>query len=81
MKITGDEPKRLANLDKHQLDFADLDEEFFADAVIFPAKQERFLAIGWLGDFAVTVVFAGLGAEAVAVVSMRHSSSKERKLL
>jgi len=31
MKIVWDEPRRLANLDKHGLDFADLDELFFAD--------------------------------------------------
>jgi uncharacterized DUF497 family protein len=29
MKIVWDEPKRLANLDKHGLDFADLNETFF----------------------------------------------------
>jgi hypothetical protein len=28
MEIVWDEPKRLANLDKHGLDFADLDETF-----------------------------------------------------
>jgi uncharacterized DUF497 family protein len=28
MKIVWDEPKRLANLDKHGLDFADLNETF-----------------------------------------------------
>jgi uncharacterized DUF497 family protein len=29
MQIVWDEPKRLANLDKHGLDFADLNETFF----------------------------------------------------
>jgi uncharacterized protein len=29
MKIVWDEPKRFANLDKHGLDFADLNESFF----------------------------------------------------
>jgi uncharacterized protein len=28
MKIVWDEPKRLANLSKHELDFADLNETF-----------------------------------------------------
>jgi uncharacterized protein len=28
MQILWDEPKRLANLDKHGLDFADLNEAF-----------------------------------------------------
>jgi len=29
MKIIWDEPKRLANLAKHRMDFADLNETFF----------------------------------------------------
>ncbi len=29
MKIVWDEPKRLADIEKHGLDFAALDEEFF----------------------------------------------------
>jgi uncharacterized DUF497 family protein len=30
VKIVWDEPKRLANLEKHGLDFADLDEAYFS---------------------------------------------------
>jgi uncharacterized protein len=36
MKIVWDEPKRLANLDKHGLDFADLNETFFDTALVLP---------------------------------------------
>jgi uncharacterized protein (DUF4415 family) len=36
MKITWDEPKRLANLDRHGLDFADLTVDFILDARIRP---------------------------------------------
>jgi uncharacterized DUF497 family protein len=36
MKIVWDEPKRLANLYKHGLDFADLNESFFDDALVLP---------------------------------------------
>jgi uncharacterized DUF497 family protein len=41
MKIVWDEPKRLANLDKHGLDFADLNETFFENALVFVLS--RFL--------------------------------------
>jgi uncharacterized DUF497 family protein len=34
VKIVWDEPKRLANMTKHGLDFAALTEDFFADALI-----------------------------------------------
>jgi uncharacterized protein len=34
MKIIWDEPKRLANIASHGMDFADLDEAFFEGSVI-----------------------------------------------
>ena len=46
MKIVWDEPKRLANIEKHGLDFAVLDEEFFLASTIRAAKAGRFMAIG-----------------------------------
>ena len=38
MKIVWDEPKRLANLEKHGLDFADLNETFFDNAVVISMR-------------------------------------------
>ena len=46
MKIVWDEPKRLANLDKHGLDFADLNETFFDDALVLPTYNKRWTGIG-----------------------------------
>lgn len=80
MKIVWDEPKRLANLDKHGLDFADLDEDFFLGAIVVEAKHGRYAAIGRLNGV-VTVVFATLGMEAISVISMRPASAKERRFL
>jgi uncharacterized DUF497 family protein len=79
--IAWDEPKRLSNLAKHGLDFADLDEEFFLSAAIVPASLGRQMAIGRLADGTITVVFAVLGLEGVSVISMRPASRKERSLL
>ncbi|MFG1297395.1 BrnT family toxin [Xanthobacter variabilis] len=81
MKILWDEPKRLANLAKHGLDFADLDMEFFASALVLPAAQGRFKAIGRRADGTLVVIFAVLGVEAVSVISMRRASLAERKIL
>lgn len=39
MKIVWDEPKRLTNLAKHGLDFADLDTDFFAGAALDPTAK------------------------------------------
>jgi len=75
-----DEPKRQANLDKHGLDFASLDLDFFARAAIVPAKQGRLLAVGELNGV-ITVVFVRLGTEALSVISMRPASIRERRRL
>ncbi len=80
LKLVWDEPKRLANLDKHGLDFADLDVSFFESSLIVEAKNGRLMAIGHL-DGATTVVFAVWGTEAISIVSMRPASARERKLL
>ena len=63
------------------LDFADLDEWFFLDAVTVPAKDSRYMAIGRLNDGTIAVVFAALGTQGLSVISMRPASRKERKLL
>ena len=78
MKIVWDEPKRLANIEKHGLDFSTFDGEFFLGSLVLPAKSGRFKAIGKLGGSVVAVVFARLGIEGVSVVSMRAASRTER---
>ena len=80
MKIVGDEPKRLANLDKHGLDFADLNETFFDTALVLPSHSKRWRAIGKNTRGVIVVVFVILGKEAVSVISMRPASRFERKL-
>ncbi|TIV64418.1 MAG: hypothetical protein E5V86_15485 [Mesorhizobium sp.] len=80
MKIVWDEPKRLANIDKHSLDFAALDEEFFLGSTIRAAKAGRFRAIGRIAGGIVAVVFARLGTEGISIVSMRPANQTERRL-
>jgi len=80
MKIVWDEPKRYANLAKHGVDFAALGEDFFADALVFPAKAGRWMAIGKL-DAVIVVIFATLGSEGLSIISARPASAKERKLI
>lgn len=82
MEIVWDEPKRLANLDKHGLDFADLNETFFDNALVIPShnKGGRWVAIGVSIRGVVVVVFARLGREGISIISMRPASRSERKL-
>ena len=73
--------KELANIEKHNLDFADLTIEFFATSIVLPTKAERFMAIGeFQGRTIIAVVFRPLGSQALSVISMRPASNKERKL-
>lgn len=81
MQITWDEPKRLANLEKHGLDFASVILFDWASAMIETGHSNRFRAIGRFQDGTAVVVFAALGTEAVSIISFRPASSKERKML
>lgn len=79
MKIVWDEAKRLANIDKHGLDFADLDVAFFLDGIIVRARNPRFKAFNTLRDMIACAIFAPLGSEAIAVISLRPASATERE--
>lgn len=70
MKIVWDEPKRRANLDKHGMDFADLNETFFDNALVLATYRNRWRS----------VIFATRGTEGVSIISMRPASKKERDL-
>jgi uncharacterized protein len=82
MLITWDEPKRLSNLAKHGIDFAEFETAFdFAAAIVIPAKRGRSMMIGRLGGaLLVAVAFSMLGSEAMSIISLRPASKKERKL-
>ncbi|WP_068317832.1 hypothetical protein [Polycladidibacter hongkongensis] len=58
-------------------DFASITPEFFLEAVIFQTKQGRFAAIGRLADGTVTTIFAALGTQGIAIISLRPASKKE----
>lgn len=79
MVITWDEPKRQANLAKHGMDFADLTPEFFLSALILRTHSNRIAAIGPLNNGVVTTIYAELGTQGIAVISLRPASQKERK--
>lgn len=80
MKIVWDEPKRLANLEKHKLDFADLNDVFFETALVVPTRNKRWMGIGINIRGVIVVVFARLGGEGVSIISMRPASKSERNL-
>jgi uncharacterized protein len=81
MIIIWDEPKRIANIEKHGLDFLDLSLDFFLKASIRPAKKQRLQAIGYLDNGMISVIFFELGSEGWSIISMRPANPKERVVL
>jgi uncharacterized DUF497 family protein len=79
MRIVWDEPKRLANIDKHGFDLAEVTSEFIGDSTFFPAKLGRTAAVGFFRGALMTAIIEPLGTEAIAVISFRLSSTKERR--
>ena len=86
MKILWDEVKRIANLDKHGLDFADIIDIDWAHAVIESAKKDqhgrvRLKVIGYFRNGTAAAIFATIGTEAISVNSFRTANQKERRRL
>ena len=78
MEIVWDEPKRLANIEKRGLDFADLTEAFFANGLFLPSKKGRWRGIGANARGVICVVSPSWAAT-VSVISMRPASAIERR--
>lgn len=85
MRIVWDEPKRLANLEKHGFDFADVVFVDWETALIEASRiedgRQRFKAIARFESGVVVVVYVELGREAISVISFRTANPKERKRL
>lgn len=81
-----DEPKRLANLEKHGIDFASFEGGFgWGRFLAVPAKvsrtgRARFRLTGHLtGQGVVVAIVSPLGAQALSLVSRRLAGEQERQ--
>jgi uncharacterized DUF497 family protein/uncharacterized protein (DUF4415 family) len=79
MPFVWDEHKRLANLQKHGLDFADVIFFDWESALVTPTHSNRFKAMGYFEDGTAVVIYGLLGSEAVSIISFRPASPKERE--
>ncbi len=83
MQIDWVESKRLANLEKHQLDFADVGP-FFDAPILRKIDQRkdygetRFVGIGMLNGIEITVVWAE-HRDVRWIISARRAHAKERR--
>lgn len=81
MRIIWDERKRIANIEKHGLDFEDVFFFQWENAVIEKVRSGRVKAIGYFLDGTAVVIFARLGTEAISVISFRPANIREKRLL
>ena len=87
MVIIWDEPKRLANLLKHGLDFAMFADDFdFGTFAILETRRSvngkvRWKMIGEMGGAKiVAAIVSPLGREAISIISLRRANPIERRL-
>jgi uncharacterized DUF497 family protein len=62
------------------MDFADLNESFFDNALVLATYRNRWRAIAINIRGVISVIFATRGTEGVSIISMRPASKKEREL-
>ena len=82
MKFDWDEAKRLANIRKHDIDFADVAAVFDSDHVLidddrFDYSEGRFLIIGLLFGVVVAVAFTERQGDTVRLISARKATKRE----
>ena len=74
--------KRLANIERHGIDFIDADILFGNPYLEAPAKtvddEQRWLAVGMIDDVYVTAIFTRHGP-VIRIISMRRARNDERK--
>ena len=81
MRIVWDERKRLANIEKHGLDFAAVTFSVFDTNIVQDATHGRLKAIGYVEGRLVALIFKPLGAQAISLVSLRPASKQEKRLI
>ena len=73
--------RRIANLDKHGVDFAAIEAFEWHTAIERPDdrhREPRFVATGYIGDRLHVVVFAERG-DRLRVISLRRATARERE--
>jgi uncharacterized DUF497 family protein len=82
MRFEWDERKRLANIEKHGLDFFEVIKVFEAPHVVVPSthegEEESFLAIGVFEGRLVTVIYTTRN-EVIRIISFRRARHEERQ--
>ena len=82
MRYEWDSEKRLTNLAKHGVDFAEIEDFAWDSAHITPrlmSGEQRFVALGYLGERLHLVVYVIRGANR-RIISLRKANRREERL-
>jgi uncharacterized DUF497 family protein len=75
-----DEPKRLATIDKHGIDFIDAIEIFEAKHLVLDARSDietRKIAVGVVGAISIAVVYT-VRDDVIRIITARKARKNER---
>jgi uncharacterized protein len=83
MEFEWDEVKRLSNLDKHGIDFLNVEEVFDSDIVTveddrYDYGERRFVTFGLLQGRVVAVVYTDRG-DTMRLISVRKATKYEQR--
>ncbi|MBT4936672.1 BrnT family toxin [Candidatus Peregrinibacteria bacterium] len=87
MEYIWDEQKYQSNLEKHGLDFVDI-EEVLKNKILIKASpknnEERYLMIGYFErgatKYPVSIVYTPRGKDTIRIISFRIARKKEREI-
>ena len=84
VQFEWDEAKNIANIDKHGIDFTEVQAVFDAPLLIDLDErqdygEERWIGVGLLVDFVVVVVYVERRENTIRIISARNANRYERK--
>ena len=83
VEFEWDETKRLANIEKHHIDFVDAISIFHQDVLTAPDErkayaEQRHIAVGLMHGIEIVLVYTERG-ERIRVISARRANRHERE--
>ncbi len=81
MQYDWDDAKRITNLDKHQIDFEEIENFDWEGAVLeesYRSGEERWRAYGSMYGLLHAVVYTDRG-DVRRIISLRRANARERK--
>lgn len=84
MKFEWDEQKNLSNIEKHGLDFQDVQSAFMQPILTkkderFEYGEDRLISVGKIANFCIVIIWTKRN-NTIRLISARLANKKERKI-